>query len=402
MRRLIIATLVGAAVCAVAGTAVANRSTTTFDTFALGSVDGQSVDGQSNWKATGPYDQAIIERTEGGRALRISNAITSGSFDDMPHSAPVEPAGENLENNVLTNEFKFKSATVERQPGLAMSISPTDGGGARMSYVRLEDSYDGVRVFFTDATFTDRWIATLDRQDSHTIKFVTTFVKGYDNDIVRVSIDGDQKVCGTSWENYYRFNEQHDPLPSDRLMWRLNLAPPDAPSVLGKGFVFDDVSSDSSNVSSPVGCSLPVGPAGDKGDKGDTGATGATGANGANGATGATGATGANGANGATGAAGKDGAPGTTTIIHQYAIGSKLIGATMRTLHIPSIKGMKFVSVRASLRGKRLTVHGRSVKVDLRGKTAGNYNVSMVIKYKTKVGKIRTVRSIRSLSITAG
>ena len=63
---------------------------------------------------------------------------------------------------------------------------------------------------------------------------------------------------------------------------------------------------------------------------------------------------------------------------------------------------MKFVSVRASLRGKRLTVHGKSVKVDLRGKTAGNYNVSMVIKYKTKGGKIHTVRSIRSLSITAG
>ena len=359
MRRLVIAALVGAAVCAVAGTAVATSSTTTFDTFDVGSVDGQS-----NWKATGPYDQGIIETgTEGGRALRISNAVTSGSFADMPYSAPVEPAGENLQNNVLTNQFTFKSATGERQPGLAMSISPTNGEGARMSYVRLEDSYDGVRVFFTDATFTDRWIATLDRLGSHTIKFVTTFVKGYDNDIVRVSIDGDQKVCGTSWENYYRFDEQHDPLPSDRLMWRLNLAPPDAPSVLGKGFVFDDVYSDSSNVSSPVGCSLPVGPAG---------------------------------------AAGKDGAPGTTTIIHQYAIGSKLIGATMRTLHVPSIKGMKFVSVRASLRGKRLTVHGKSVKVDLRGKTAGNYNVSMVIRYKTKGGKIHPVRSIRSLSITVG
>ena len=52
----------------------------------------------------------------------------------------------------------------------------------------------------------DQQIATLDRAESHTIKFETTFVKGDDNDVVRVFIDGEQKVRGGSWENYYRFD----------------------------------------------------------------------------------------------------------------------------------------------------------------------------------------------------
>ena len=61
---------------------------------------------------------------------------------------------------------------------------------------------------------------------------------------------------------------------------------------------------------------------------------------------------------------------------------------------------MKLVSIRASLRGKSLPVHHRTIKVDLRGKVVGNYNVSVVAKYKTKSGKVHTVRNTRSLSIT--
>ena len=42
----------------------------------------------------------------------------------------------------------------------------------------------------------------------------------------------------------------------------------------------------------------------------------------------------------------------------------------------------------------------RKIKVDLRGKTVGNYNVVIAAKYKTKHGKLHTVRSVRTLSIT--
>ena len=76
------------------------------------------------------------------------------------------------------------------------------------------------------------------------------------------------------------------------------------------------------------------------------------------------------------------------------------MGATKRTLHVRSAKGMKLISVRASLRGKSLPVPGRSIKVDLRGKVVGDYNVSIVAKYKTKSGKVHTVRSTRGLSVT--
>ena len=94
---------------------------------------------------------------------------------------------------------------------------------------------------------------------------------------------------------------------------------------------------------------------------------------------------------------GTNGTNGTTTIIYDRG---QLTGNTIRTIHARKIKGKKFVSVRASLRGKRLQAHGRTVKVDLRGKTVGTYRVVMVAKYKTKsTGKIHTVRTIRSLSI---
>jgi hypothetical protein len=343
------------------------------------------------------YDQSVVPVLGGGKALRMSNAVTSGEFHYMPYSAPVDSAGEKLDNTVLTNEFTFKSATPDTmQQGLAMSVSPTNGEGARMSYVRLEDRYDGVRVFFDDlpnedtaTAFTDRHIATLDRTKSHTIKLETKFVPGDHNDVVRVYIDGDLKACGTSWESYYRLSEQRDPVPSDRLMWRLG-GTAAGEAVKGTGFLFDSVKSESSTDGGPADCALPVGPQGPAGENGTNATNGTNGVNGSNGATSAPGDTGATGATGTA---------GSTTIIRQPATGPRLIGATVRIIQAPSIKGTKLVSVSAKLRNKALPVHGRSVKVDLRGKVVGNYNVFITAKYKTKA-KVRTVRTMRSLSVT--
>ena len=83
MRKTITAGTALALVLAFAGTASADTNTTTFDGFADGSVSGQF-----GWKATGPYDQEVVN-AGAGKALRISNADTSGSFSDMPYSAPV-------------------------------------------------------------------------------------------------------------------------------------------------------------------------------------------------------------------------------------------------------------------------------------------------------------------------
>lgn len=357
-KRSIIAGAAVALSLAVAGTAQADTNTTTFEGFTDGSVDGQD-----GWKATGPYDQAVVP-VPGGKALRVSNIVTAGSFGDMPHSKPVtKAAGESEANNVLVNQFKFSSAVPgAQQPGLAMSVSPDDGNGSRMSYLRFEDHADGVHVIFLDATFTDQLIATLDRSVPHTIKFETTFVKGDANDVVRIFIDGEQKVRGASWESYYRFDEERNPSPTDRLIIRTAGAAAPAGT---QGFLFDDVTSTSSHVDNPAPLNPPA-----PGPQGPQGPAGQNGTNGTN---------------------------GTTTIIND---GGALTGNTVRTIHARKIQGKTFVSLRASLRGKRLQAHGRSVKVDLRGRTVGNYNVVMVAKYKTKsTGKMHTERTIRSLSI---
>ena len=44
-------------------------------------------------------------------------------------------------------------------------------------------------------------------------------------------------------------------------------------------------------------------------------------------------------------------------------------------------------------------MRGRTITVDLRGKAACSYNVSMTAKYRNG-GKTYTVRSIRNLSVT--
>jgi len=115
---------------------------------------------------------------------------------------------------------------------------------------------------------------------------------------------------------------------------------------------------------------------------------------------GAAGPKGDAGTAGVDGLNGKNGTNATTAAAAGVGAAKVKMGATNRTLHVPSTKGMKLVSVRASLRGKSLPVRARSIQVDLRGKVVGNYNVSIVAKYQTKSGEIHTVRSTRGLSVT--
>ena len=160
------------------------------------------------------------------------------------------------------------------------------------------------------------------------------------------------------------------------------------------------MTSSSYGSNAPEGCSLPVGPQGPAGDNGTDGKDGTNGTNGQDGTNGTNGTNGVSGTNGQDGKDGTNGTNGTTAAAASVKGATVTMGATKRTLHVRSTKGMKLVSVRASLRGKSLPVHGQSIKVDLRGKVVGNYNVSIVAKYKTKSGKVHTVRSIRSLSVT--
>jgi hypothetical protein len=74
-------------------------------------------------------------------------------------------------------------------------------------------------------------------------------------------------------------------------------------------------------------------------------------------------------------------------------------GNTLRTLHASKRPGQKFLSVRATLRGKKLKVKGRAITADLRKQPEANYNVRLTIRYRTKSGRIVKVKTTRNLSV---
>lgn len=243
-------------------------------TYALGNINGQN-----GWMKTGAYDASVVSVSSfpaaagygfGSQALRSSNAVASGSFSDQTF-APLlaNPAGESTSFRHFDATFQIGTAVATEQPGLSMSVSPDDGLGSRMSYLRFDDMSDGVHVFFDDvtdpgplgtqATFNERDIATLDRAHSHTIRFSIDFVPGPANDVVRIYIDGVLKATGTSWEDYYRYDPEqsgnHNVVPVTRtLLFREGGT--SNPGVAGNGYLIDGVTYASSNTGAASGKSL--------------------------------------------------------------------------------------------------------------------------------------------------
>jgi hypothetical protein len=250
-----------------------------FDTFATGTVHSQE-----GWSSSGPYDQEVVPNTYGFstfgcQSLRISNAVTSGSFGDQTFSYSV--ANEAGETDALNNgmsggsrqnhfeaEFEIASTKSTQQPGLFMSVSPDRGDGARMSYLGFTDAAGGIDVIFYDvttvtdpATFSPTTVATgLSRAVSHTIKFEMDFVDGPSNDVVKIYIDGVLVHTGTSWENYYRYDDESNPglanpysRTVDSLLFRASGSA--VPGNDGFGYLVDNVNLESSggpNVPSPL------------------------------------------------------------------------------------------------------------------------------------------------------
>ena len=237
----------------------------TFDAFTTGSVNGQG-----GWSATGSsYDQSVVDNTFGFtsfgcKSLRVSDAVTSGSFGDWIFApATGSTAGESSVGDVNHYEvqFDFASTMPTEQSGLAVSVSPDDGSGSRMSYLRFEDQSDGVHVIFSDvtdpgplhttATFNYTDIATLDRSASHTVKLTIDFYDGPGNDIVKVYIDGSLVHTGRSWEDYYRYDDEqagngNTLFPIDTLIIQARGTAHTANS--GNGFLFDNLDISTSDV----------------------------------------------------------------------------------------------------------------------------------------------------------
>jgi hypothetical protein len=232
-----------------------------------------NINGQQGWMKTGGYDAAVAAVAGfpdaaryrfGAQALRISDALASGSFGDQTISPGLaSPAGEGLANTHF--EAKFKIGTTKRtvQPGLQVSISPDDGNGSRMSYLRFNDLPDGVHVFFDDvtnpgglgapSTFNETDIATLKRRKAHAIKFSLDLKPGAANDVVKIYIDGKLKIRGTTWEDYYRYDPEQsgngNQVPSvGKLIFPVRRSAADShPANADQGYLIDRVSLLSSN-----------------------------------------------------------------------------------------------------------------------------------------------------------
>jgi hypothetical protein len=281
LARLAVCTIVGAVPVAVAGGNPAGADTAGpigFEGYSTGSIDGQ--DGWSSSGVAGSgcavYDHKVSDNSLlagvpvsfGSKSLRISNAVTSGCFGDQTYSKKtVDDAGEaaaaggTFTSGVRQNDFSASfdvasAAPTAEQPGLGVTVSPDRGDGARMSWVRFEDSPTGINVLFndfvdaapfgsasnlaagcdTEDAFRQTTIATgLSRTSAHNVKIRMRFVPGPRNDVVRVWVDGTLVHTGTSWEDYFRYCEETDTSRTVRsLLFRTG--GPAAPATLGKGF----------------------------------------------------------------------------------------------------------------------------------------------------------------------
>ncbi len=234
-----------------------------------------NINGQDGWTATGSagsgcavYDEGVAANTYGyasfgGQSFRMSDAVTSGCFGDQAFAKPlVNAVGEvdstdgSFSRGTLQNHFQMQfdiaSTMPTQQVGMHTSVSPDRGDGSRMSYLRFEDGVTGLDVFFDDvqgttnpANFVETQIASgLSRTVPHTVKLTMDTLDGPSNDVVKVWIDGNLKITGTSWENYYRYDSEASAEQSPRITKTVIFRESGTANPLdnGNGFLFDNLS----------------------------------------------------------------------------------------------------------------------------------------------------------------
>lgn len=264
------AKIIVTSVIAAASTSIAANVVTDFESFTAGS----SVNTQGGWQATATRDEAIVD-LGGNKVWRMSNAITSGSFGDQPHSpgtgyysgetaATYQPNSAQATSSRFYGAFSFRSVSTVATTGLFLSISPDDGNGSRLSYLSLSDTGSGITVGFYDTQdnhpvtnrnegFVYTPIATnlaygtwnklafdIEFADGRNVDGVTGNVNG--NDVVKIYLNDALVHTGTSWESYF-WTTNEGPTQTvraiDRLLFRAGGTA--APAATGGGFYFDNV-----------------------------------------------------------------------------------------------------------------------------------------------------------------
>jgi hypothetical protein len=231
-----------------------------------------SINGHQGWSDTGGYDAQVVPNPGvpgfGDQSLQISDASTSGSFGDQTFApALTQPASE-TSNPYFTASFSIDTASASPNDGLHMSVSPDNGQGGRMSYLRFEyhSSDSMVHVFFDDssqsspcspagcANFSDTDIAQFAPNTVHTFTFAINLVPGTNsdgspNDVAKIYEDSSTTplITGTTWEGYYRYDPESGPTTPpaiSTLLFREAGTPNSAD--LGNGYLIDNVSMSSS------------------------------------------------------------------------------------------------------------------------------------------------------------
>ena len=265
-------TLAGLAIVALIPLAGVMADSAAID-FELPTYSPGSINGQDGWSSTGPFDQAVFPHSLfpsfGAQSLRISNAVTAGSFGDQTFSKSLlDEAGETLAENAglsggarqptFVAEWDFASADPDNeQPGLSIVASPNRGDGARMSWVSMVDTPAGLEIGFYDylrgrtvdpcgccgpnpTAFGCTTVATgLDRTLTHRIKVVMDLIDGEENDVVKVYVNGELRHTGTSWEDFFRDAQGPNTRTVDSVL--LRAAGTAALATAGKGFLIDNM-----------------------------------------------------------------------------------------------------------------------------------------------------------------
>jgi len=170
----------------------------------------------------------------------------------MPVACRAAPVSPNFQAG-----WSFASADPENeQPGLSVVASPDRGDGARMSWIEMADTPDGLAVNFygydptlggtcsdlTNFVYTE--IASgLDRTQPHSIIVEMFLLDGPNNDVVRVYVDLELVHEGKSWEDFFRLCQPVDGTEAvsrtvDSVLFRVAGAA--APATAGLGFLLDN------------------------------------------------------------------------------------------------------------------------------------------------------------------
>lgn len=241
--------------------ALITTSTTSFDAFSNGTVNGQG-----GWGVSNPsFNQSVVDLGGGNKALKLANTVTSGSFGDQtfaprPGGVPADTvsnptngspnvfAGESstgATNNRFVASFDFRSVLSTVDPGARITVSPDNGSGARQGFLGLTSTAAGITVETFDVTAGGDFVgptvlATYGFGSWHNIRYEIDFVDGNHNDVARIYLDNVLATTISSWESYYDVVQPAiHPIgvPVQTLLFRLS----GASASTAEGFFIDNV-----------------------------------------------------------------------------------------------------------------------------------------------------------------